>query len=505
MNKRLNALLIGVSSTEDYQSVNNIGVNINQIKNLLTQSSLFNSTERHINVNQDNSVTGILKAISSTINKFEGDDELLFIYYSGHGFISKIDFEYYLSTSETSSSYIEASSIPAERIKKFIKKSRAKQKVIILDSCFSGKFSGLLSDGDTLIQNSVQIKDEDGVFILTSSNGATPSTYNIADNTVPTDFTKSLLEIAQEGLSNNNPFLTTGEIYKRVVEKLSHLKKPIPLQFSDRKGYDIKLLKNPQCFTSTAKNSDSKNNVDKEFIVQNTISILDGLFEVDRICVLYKDLNVIYESVRRILQAIFDQSANIVSNYGIEIKILLNSNAKFSNKNLIYLLNALSTLDKELEFSLESKVQERFLWVFRWKYNLVRDTNRSIIILLSYFIKVVVYKLNNFASESFVHVEPQNFYTKNTEEFQRNLFSRHLLFGTSFPASEREIQERLKAISKKIKIMGLPRSSLYYTTNDTYGPDGDIEWVDVEYGIGSKQVKLHIETLNNYNNGLSNS
>lgn len=81
----------------------------------------------------------ILLKIYQVLQK-AGKDDLVLIYYSGHGRQNRLG-KLYLATNDTIVDSADATSIPIENIKSYIDVSPANKFVLILDSCFSGAAS----------------------------------------------------------------------------------------------------------------------------------------------------------------------------------------------------------------------------------------------------------------------------------------------------------------------------------------------------------------------------
>jgi len=67
-------------------------------------------------------------------------DELLLLYFSGHGFVDEPG-NLYLAGSDTDHEWLSATAIPSKFINDHMRESSSKQKVLILDCCYSGAFT----------------------------------------------------------------------------------------------------------------------------------------------------------------------------------------------------------------------------------------------------------------------------------------------------------------------------------------------------------------------------
>ncbi|RMF02512.1 MAG: hypothetical protein D6768_08075, partial [Chloroflexi bacterium] len=95
-------------------------------------------------------------------------DDMLLLYFSGHGFIDDEFGDLYLATVDTKY-HLRSTAISAAFIKQMVDRSRAEQKVLILDSCFSGAFTNeMLAKGEAA---DIVVRQHfgRGVAILTAS------------------------------------------------------------------------------------------------------------------------------------------------------------------------------------------------------------------------------------------------------------------------------------------------------------------------------------------------
>ncbi len=98
--------------------------------------------------------TEILMAFKDTLDQ-AGRDDLIFIYFSGHG---QTDEEgvLYLAASDTTKSHLEATGIPSQTISNMIRRSRVSKKALVLDCCYAGAFTKSWKSGDTIVADRMQ-------------------------------------------------------------------------------------------------------------------------------------------------------------------------------------------------------------------------------------------------------------------------------------------------------------------------------------------------------------
>lgn len=121
----------------------------------------------------DGTVAEALRALERAARASEREDLLLF-YYNGHGHLDR-DGTLALAMPDSEPNFLSTTSLISEELKRLFHISRAKQKVMILDCCYSGTvgesgFKGSLTD--TLRSLAQQIE---GTFLLTASAGSKPA------------------------------------------------------------------------------------------------------------------------------------------------------------------------------------------------------------------------------------------------------------------------------------------------------------------------------------------
>lgn len=151
-------------------------------------------------------------------NQAEKDD-LVLIYYSGHG-KQDLEGQLYLASADTLMRFLTVTSIPIEGIKKLIRNSRTNKIVLILDCCYSGAVSGafLRSDIDTELQRIS--KSSRGTYILTATTNFQTAVEREGDQYGL--LTKHILEgIKSGGAARDDGLVTMDTLYTYVYDKIS--------------------------------------------------------------------------------------------------------------------------------------------------------------------------------------------------------------------------------------------------------------------------------------------
>jgi hypothetical protein len=136
---------------------------------------------------------------------FKGDNDIALLYFSGHGSIN--DLGGYIVTPDHTKDDLGVS---MEDILKLANESEAKNRIVILDCCFSGNMGSPMTIGGEI----ALIKE--GVTILTASRDSEYS-MEIRGHGV---FTQLLLDALQGGAADLNGHITPGSIYAFIDQAL---------------------------------------------------------------------------------------------------------------------------------------------------------------------------------------------------------------------------------------------------------------------------------------------
>ncbi|HEV2634863.1 MAG TPA: tetratricopeptide repeat protein [Actinocrinis sp.] len=169
-----------------------------------------------------------------------GAEELLLVYYSGHGVISSKRHELYLALPNTAFAAPEFGALAYDTLRHYVHDSRAKTKVIILDCCFSGRaVSDTMSTTDDVIFEQIEV---DGTYVLASSPPDRVSL--ILEGEQHTAFTGRLIRLLVQGVPDAPEFLTMGELYRRLYGIMRSEGLPLPQPRGTRNADQLVLAVN---------------------------------------------------------------------------------------------------------------------------------------------------------------------------------------------------------------------------------------------------------------------
>lgn len=163
-------------------------------------------------------------AIGRTLRRaaLEAEDLLLF-YFVGHGVPHGRSHELYLALHDTDVEAVDYSALRFDTVRGTFLDSGARNRVVIIDSCFSGRAIGNTLSGDQL-----GILDIEGTYTLASAPSNRASL--VLPGEVHTAFTGRLLDLLREGTPDAGRLITLRDIYLHLRARLASKQLPLPQQ-----------------------------------------------------------------------------------------------------------------------------------------------------------------------------------------------------------------------------------------------------------------------------------
>lgn len=157
-------------------------------------------------------------------------EKLLLVYYAGHGILGD-DAQLYLAAADSQLEMIMISGIRAGDVANLLKGSRARRKVLILDSCYSGAIMGVMSAAisDTMTAE-MNREDYRGVYAMAAVSDMEQARFDVNNPDVPTYFTGALIDALNNGMATGNDRLSIDELYHEVRERLISKGLPRPVR-----------------------------------------------------------------------------------------------------------------------------------------------------------------------------------------------------------------------------------------------------------------------------------
>jgi len=247
------ALLIGMSRFEDAKlaKLNSPQSDVQAFANVLKDPSRGGFDDVTISIDTD--LLTLRDQLSTLLDGRSGDDMVL-LYYSGHGIVAKGQ-RLYLATGQSSFDKPQARSLSTSEIRDMMEQSRAGRLVVILDCCHSGVFAeGAKGDAATVTDETFGSGDgAEGQYVLTASNAlqyaydGTGALKEGAPGPVLSRFTSWLVDGIEKGEAS--PFdeqITLDSLYQYLCRRArTEGNGMTPQRFVKRGSGELVIAKNP--------------------------------------------------------------------------------------------------------------------------------------------------------------------------------------------------------------------------------------------------------------------
>jgi hypothetical protein len=224
------AVLIGVPNYQDvnYLSYPAVGNNVDGMYELLVESRLCGWREEQVSkiidpTNSSQLLLQLLRLARSTTG-------VLLLYFAGHGVLSEQG-ELCLAISDTDDSARDATGLEYSKIRRMLYSgTTATTRIVILDSCFSGRALGLGSADQAQLAD---LSEAPGTYTLTAADDLADASSDTG-GAPRTAFTGELLDLlTRDGIPDGPSGLTLGGIYPHLRSRLNSKGMPRPNQRAD--------------------------------------------------------------------------------------------------------------------------------------------------------------------------------------------------------------------------------------------------------------------------------
>jgi formylglycine-generating enzyme required for sulfatase activity len=208
-----------------YRHLNNIPAVKNSasgIRRVLTSPDFGGAfSAKCITLGGEVDVPGALKTLRQVARSTE--DTFLF-YYCGHGLTGRRN-ELYLCLSDTDPGNLPAAALPYEWVRDIFVECIARNRIVILDCCFSGRaISDMGSEGGEALGQ----LDIEGTYVLTATAANTAALAPAG--AAYTTFTGALLTVLQDGVPGEADLLTLPIVYRHLHNRMLSRGLPRPCQ-----------------------------------------------------------------------------------------------------------------------------------------------------------------------------------------------------------------------------------------------------------------------------------
>ncbi|WAZ26527.1 caspase family protein [Streptomyces cinnabarinus] len=230
------AVLIGCAEYASLSPLPAVARNLAGLSGSLTDRRLWGLNKQHCSVllNQDRiMITDILDRASQSAQ------DLLLVYYAGHGLCAERDGALHLATPATRADRLWAA-LEFDQVRQAFLRTRATRKVLLLDCCFGGR-----AIGSEMAASSAQFADRaliEGTYTMTAT---APTRTALAPlDAKYTAFTGELITVLGSGIPEAGQILDCQTLFEHVLQRCLSKSYPQPQQRSTGMGARIPLVRN---------------------------------------------------------------------------------------------------------------------------------------------------------------------------------------------------------------------------------------------------------------------
>ena len=236
------AILIGASKfPEDPENIPELPAvrnNVKDLKRLITNPDIIGIPPENVRTLLDELYpSDVARQLAREARKAS---DTLIIYYAGHGMIGRWPPKFYLAVGSTIDDDVDYTALEFDKVRSAINESGATKKILVLDSCFSGRALDFMGQKTSLMQSNLDIK---GTYAIASAPGNQPAIA--PEGAQYTAFTGELLHVLKEGLEIEKETLSLKDIYEHIRAQFrSRPGLPEPQQAHIQDAVDIQVARN---------------------------------------------------------------------------------------------------------------------------------------------------------------------------------------------------------------------------------------------------------------------
>jgi hypothetical protein len=239
------AVLVGASTYAALSDLPAVRRNLVDLRRLLTDPTVWGLPEAHcVSLSDVDSIEAVLDAVHDAA---DNATDTLLVYYAGHGLLDQsMNLRLALPASDPRRMY---RSLQYDDIRQVLRDAvDCPSKVVILDSCFSGR-----AVRGRMMGRTADIADQaavEGSWLVTASAEHAPAMS--PPNEPHTAFTGELIRLLDQGIENGPEFLDVDTLYLMMHKRLKAKDRPEPQQRIGNHGRQIVLAKNRWYTAGTA-------------------------------------------------------------------------------------------------------------------------------------------------------------------------------------------------------------------------------------------------------------
>ncbi|MGW0435579.1 caspase, EACC1-associated type [Micromonospora sp. NPDC003197] len=231
------AVLIGTSRYSSLPPLRSVRRSLREMAAVLTDEGICRLPSRHCSVVQDPTDGN---AVGRAVGKAAAEaTDMLLVYYAGHGLGGLRRSQLFLALKETDPERPAFHSLAYDVLREEVLDSPAKNRVVILDCCFSGRAAAPIMAAETAAL--LEQLDIAGAYVLTAS----PANQPAVTGTKITEFTNELVQMLRHGVPNAPPLLTLDVIYAHLRARMKARNLPQPRRLHTDAAGRLALAPNP--------------------------------------------------------------------------------------------------------------------------------------------------------------------------------------------------------------------------------------------------------------------
>ncbi|MGW1711530.1 caspase, EACC1-associated type [Streptomyces sp. NPDC002206] len=216
-------VLIGCHSFTALEDLPAVANNLTGLQDVLTDPEIWGVPKDRVAVMaQPSSADDVLGVVRQAA---DSASDTLVVYYAGHGLTDPLNWELYLALSESrKGDVLVHSALRFEYLRRVIRNSGAKKKVVLIDCCFSGRALQAAMDGNAtdIVGRAVV----EGTYVIAAAG---PTALALAKPGEQfTAFTGELLGTLKEGVPGAGELLGMEALFGRMRERLLAASGPLP-------------------------------------------------------------------------------------------------------------------------------------------------------------------------------------------------------------------------------------------------------------------------------------
>ena len=237
-----NAVLIGVSDyyhSDEFPPIRAARNSLQAMRAMLADPALCGWPPGQVTVIENpDSAADLADQVADLAESTTG---VLLLYYVGHGVLSARG-ELCLTVTSTRPNRPKYSGLAWENLAEVLRACPARARLVILDCCFAGQaIEALGGDSDPGLADIAHVQ---GVYTLTATTRNRTAHVPRQQDTACTSFTGELLDLIRSGIPGKPAWLTLGDIYPALRQRLRAKALPAPNQRGTDTAYQFPFTAN---------------------------------------------------------------------------------------------------------------------------------------------------------------------------------------------------------------------------------------------------------------------